>query len=105
MNDGEASSILKSMVQFIRNHGDERVATINKQADDEFTVQKESYIAEEKERILADIRDRLRKDEINLKIDRSKKENVLRIEKMRTVNQMIEKLFRESRVQIVKRSK
>ena len=52
---------------------------------------------------MADIRDRLRKDEINLKIDRSKKENVLRIEKMRTVNQMIEKLFRESRVQIVKR--
>ena len=103
MNDGEASSILKSMVQFIRNHGDERVATIKKQADDEFTVQKESYIAEEKERIMADIRDRLRKDEINLKIDRSKKENVLRIEKMRTVNQMIEKLFRESRVQIVKR--
>lgn len=86
MNDREASTILNSMVQFIRTHGEERVQTIKKQADDEFTVQKESYIAEEKERITADIRTRLLKDEIQLKIDRSKKENVLRIEKMRTVN-------------------
>jgi len=89
MNETEASSILKSMVQFILNHGEERVATINKQAGDEFTVQKENFIAEEKERINTDIRDRLRKDEINLKIDRSKKENVERIERMRTVNVLI----------------
>ena len=105
MNDVEASSILKSMVQFIKNHGDERVLTINKQADDEFTVQKESYIAEEKERVTSDIRDRLRKDEINLKIDRSKKENVQRIEKMRTVNQLIQKLFQESRLTISRKVK
>jgi hypothetical protein len=30
MNDTEASTILKSMVAFIRSHGDERVSTINK---------------------------------------------------------------------------
>ena len=83
MNDTEASSILKSMVAFIRSHGDERVATIIKQADDEFTVQKESYIAEEKERMEADIKERLRKDEINLKIMQSKKENDIRIDNMR----------------------
>lgn len=100
MNDNEASSILKSMVQFIKNHGEERVRTINKQADDEFTVQKESYIAEEKERITSEIADRLRKDEINLKIERSKKENLLRIEKMRTTNTLIQGLFQDSRLKI-----
>lgn len=105
MNDREASTILNSMVQFIRTHGEERVATIKKQADDEFTVQKESFIAEEKERITADIRERIKKDEINLKIDRSKKENVLRIEKMRTINQLILALFKDARVSIVKKQK
>lgn len=105
MNDTEASTILNSMVQFIRTHGDERVATINKQADDEFTVQKESYIAEEKERITADMRDKLRKDEISLKIERSKKENVERIERMRIVNQLIIQLFKDARVSIVNKQK
>lgn len=105
MNDREASTILNSMVQFIRTHGEERVATIKKQADDEFTVQKESFIAEEKERITADIRERIKKDEINLKIDRSKKENVLRIEKMRTINSLILELFKDARVSIVKKQK
>lgn len=59
MNESEATSILKSMVQFIRSHGDERVSTITKQAEDEFTVQKENYIAEEKERCVTDYRNKL----------------------------------------------
>lgn len=105
MNDIEASSILKSMVQFIRSHGDERVATIMKQADDEFTVQKESYIAEEKERIAAEIKDRLRKDEINLKIEKSKKENAQRIDNMRETNVLIQKLYKEAKVKIVQNQK
>ncbi len=77
--------------------------TIDKQASDEFTVQKEQYIAEEKERVTAEIKERLRKDEINLKIERSKKENVLRIQKMRTVNELIIQLFKEARVKIAKK--
>jgi V-type H+-transporting ATPase subunit E len=100
MDTAEAATILSSMVQFIRTHGNERVHTINKQASDEFTVQKEQYIAEEKERITSEIRERLRKDEINLKIERSKQENVLRIEKMRTINELILKLFKDTRFRI-----
>ena len=42
------------MIQFIKSHGDERVQTINKQADDEFTIEKEKYIALEKERLTQD---------------------------------------------------
>ncbi len=102
MDNAEAATILSSMVSFIRTHGHERVDTINKQASDEFTVQKEQYIAEEKERITAEIKERLRKDEINLKIDRSKQENILRIEKMRTINELILQLFKDARVRIVR---
>lgn len=40
------------MIVFIKTHGDERVANIDKQAEDEFTIQKEKYIADEKERLM-----------------------------------------------------
>ena len=59
MNDSEATNILKSMIQFIRSHGDERVLSINKQASDEHTIQRENYIAEEKERFVTDYRNKL----------------------------------------------
>ncbi len=73
-------------------------------AEDEYTVQKENYIAEEKEKIINDYAERLRKDEINLKIERSKKENAMRIEKMRTVNTLIQQLFSEARISIAKKT-
>jgi hypothetical protein len=59
MNQEEASQVLRSMVDFIRSHGKERVDTINKQAQDEFTIQKEKYIAEEKERLTQEYKNRL----------------------------------------------
>jgi hypothetical protein len=68
-------------------------------------VQKEIYIAEEKERIAAEIKDRLRKDEINLKIEKSKKENAQRIDNMRETNVLIQKLYKEAKVKIVQNQK
>jgi hypothetical protein len=38
MNDQEASNVLKSMIAFIKTHGDERVSAIAKQTEDEFTI-------------------------------------------------------------------
>ena len=93
------------MIQFIRSHGDERVLTINKQADDEFTVQKENFIAEEKERLVQDLRTRLQQDEIKLRIQKSAAENRARIEKMKTVNELVEKIFNEAKVKIAKQVK
>ena len=81
------------------------MATIKKQADDEYTSQREFYISNEKETIEGGIRDRLRKDEINLKIARSKRENAVRIENMKTVNELIQQLFKEARLSIVKKQK
>ena len=59
MNDSEASKVLASMIQFIKSHGDERVQTIQKQAEDEFTIEKEKYIAKEKERLMQDYKTKL----------------------------------------------
>ena len=102
MNESEASVILNSMVDFIRSHGEERVATIKKQTEEEFTIQKEAYIAEEKDKVIADFKEKIRKDEINLKIEKSKKENAQRIENMRKTNELIQKLFKDSRLTLVK---
>ena len=92
MNPEEASQVLRSMIAFIRSHGDERVATINKQSEDEFTIQKEKYIAEEKERLTQEYKNKLQQDEIRLRIQKSAEQNAQRIQKMKTVNTLVEKI-------------
>ncbi len=59
MNDQEADNVLKSMISFIKSHGDERVATINKQAQDEYTIQFEKYVGEEKDQLKEYYRNKL----------------------------------------------
>ena len=86
MNDSEAENVLKSMISFIKSHGDERVSTIRKQAEDEFTIQKEKYIADEKETLIQFYKQKLAQDEIKLKIQKSAEQNAARIQKMKTVN-------------------
>ena len=60
------------MVQFIDNHGKERADTIRKQTEQEFTIEKEKYIAAEKEKIIQDYKNKLQQEEIKLKIQKSK---------------------------------
>ena len=68
MNDTEASKVLDSMIKFIKSHGEERVQSITKQADDEFTIEKEKYIALEKDKLITDYKTKLQQDEIKLRI-------------------------------------
>jgi hypothetical protein len=77
------------MVAFIRNHAEERVASIKVNADQQFTVDMEEYMSKEKERIKKDFEIRLAKDTIALKIERSTKDNALRIENMKKTNSYI----------------
>lgn len=105
MNPEEASQVLKSMITFIRSHGDERVSTINKQAEDEFTIQKEKYIAEEKERLTQEYKNRLQQDEIKLRIQKSAEQNAQRIQKMKTVNTLVEKIYKEAKHKMVNKQK
>lgn len=105
MNPEEASQVLRSMVDFIRSHGKERVETINKQALDEFTIQKEKYIAEEKERLTQDYKNRLQQDEIKLRIKKSAEQNAQRIKKMKTINTLVEKIQLEAKQKMASKQK
>lgn len=101
MENRETVTILKSMINFIQNHALERVAAINMSADHEFTIEKEDYIGKEKDRIAQDIKDRLRRDEVTLRIERSKFDNAQRIENMKQTDILIQKLFKEAHLLIV----
>jgi vacuolar-type H+-ATPase subunit E/Vma4 len=89
------------MIAFIRTHGDERVQTISKQAEDEFTIQKENYIAEQKEAIITDYKNKLQQDEIKLRIQKSAEQNIARIQKMKTVHSLVEKVYKEAQHKMV----
>ena len=95
MNDMQAKKILESMVAFIRQHGEEEVQAINASADNEFIVQKNNYVSEEKIKISENFKNELDNQEVRLKIEKSKQQNAARIEKMRKVNEIVENLRTE----------
>jgi vacuolar-type H+-ATPase subunit E/Vma4 len=61
------------MVAFIVQHGKEEVARITKSMQDEFTIEKNSYLDEEKNKITENFKNELANAEVRLKIERSKK--------------------------------
>lgn len=88
------------MVAFIQQHGKEEVARIQKSMGDEFTIQKNNYVEEEKRKITENYKNELANQEVRLKIEKSKLQNMERIQKMRKVNEFIEDLRKDTRAQI-----
>ena len=97
MNDNQAAQILNSMIQFIQQHGKERVSEITKQAEDEFTIGKEKQIEADKKRLTENYEAKLQNAEAKLKIEQSAKQNKMRIEKMQIINELVEKLQTEAK--------
>lgn len=88
------------MVAFIKQHGIEEVARIEKSMGDEFTIQKNSYVEEEKKKITENYKNELSNQEVRLKIERSKQQNMQRIERMRKVNEYVENLKSETKANL-----
>jgi len=103
MDPREANECSLAMLKFINRTGNDKVNQITKQGQDEFTVMRETYIREEQERIVNDYKSRLAQDEIKLKIQRSANENAARIQKMKKVNSLVEKLYKASKSKMVGR--
>lgn len=80
------------MIAFIQTHGKERVAEIQKQAEDEFTIGKEKQIEADKKRLTENYENKLQNAEAKLKIEMSAKQNKMRIEKMQIINELVESL-------------
>ena len=72
MNKEAADKILSSMIAFIEQHGKETVLKIEKSMGDEFTINKNSYVEEEKKKITENYKNELANQEVRLKIERSK---------------------------------
>ena len=88
------------MVAFIQQHGKEEVARIQKSMGDEFTIQKNNYVEEEKKKITENFKNELANQEVRLKIEKSKQQNLERIQKMRKVNEFVEALRKDTRSQV-----
>ena len=85
------------MVAFIKQHGIEEVSRIEKSMGDEFTIQKNQYVEEEKKKITENYKNELANQEVRLKIEKSKLQNAARIERMRKVNEYVETLKKETK--------
>lgn len=101
MDDLEAKRCHEALLKYINRTGEDKERAITRASQDEFNKLRSEYIASEQERIINDIRVRLEQDKIKLKIQRSATENNARIQKMRTVNGLIEKLFHDAKVKMV----
>jgi len=102
MINSQAAGILTSMINFIKAHGQERVQEINRQAQADFTVGMEKTIEAEKKRLLEKQEKDLNIAEINLKIERSAEQNRQRIEKMQSINELVESLQVQAKHQLAK---
>lgn len=103
MNDFEAKQCHEQMVKFIYRQGQDKILTIDKQGEEEFKTERDAFIELEKERIFNEYKTRLAQDEIKLKIQRSASENQARIQRMKTVNTLVERLYKESKNKIIER--
>jgi vacuolar-type H+-ATPase subunit E/Vma4 len=100
MNEPQAAKILSSMIAFIEQHGAEEVQAIIESSNNEFTIQKNAYVAEEKIKITENYKNELANQEVRLKIEKSKQQNAARIERMRKVNEIVETLKNELKIKV-----
>ena len=95
-----SGQILDNMIKFIKAHGDERVAEIRRQANNDFTVGKEKTIEAEKKRLVEQYQKDLANAEVNFKIEKSALQNQQRIDKMRRINELVEGLQHDAKIKM-----
>ena len=92
-----SGQILNQMIQLLEQQGAEKIHAIQSATADEFTVQKNTYVDEEKRKIAENYKNELANHEVRMKIEHSKMQNATRIERMRLVNEKVESLRKETR--------
>ena len=88
------------MINFIQQHGKERVKEIEQETTQAFNIEKEKQIEAAKTRMEEKIDKENQAFEVKLKIERSAEMNKLRIDKMRTINNKVEELRRDAKVKL-----
>ena len=94
---------MTGMIDFIRAQGKERVKEIQHQMDQDFIVQSEKQILAEKKRLQDQMLKDLQIAERDLKIEKSKKQNKERINRMKRTNELVESLQAQAGAQMAQR--
>lgn len=92
MDKQNKEQILSSMESFIQQKGMAEVNKIESEMDKEFSVMKAKYVEEEEKRIADNYKASLSNQTVKLKIEKSKQQNMARIERMRKVNEYVDQL-------------
>ena len=103
MEDGEASNVLDSMIQFINNHGEEQADQLRREADQEFTIECEKLVGSEREKLKKIFEQRLEQEGVEMKIKKSAQLNKQRIRQMVERNKWVEEAFKVSKVKLNER--
>ena len=101
MDNYKAKQYHEQLVKFIAQQGNDKAVALSKQAEEEYLKEKRQYIETEKDRIVNDFKNKIAQDEVKHKIQISAEDNKVRIERMSTVNGLIQKLYKEAKVKIV----
>ena len=88
------------MVASLQEKGDAEVLKIQKSCEEEVSSTKTSYIEEERNKIIENFKNELANEEVKLKIEKSKSQNMERIKKMRAVNEYLEKIKDQTKAQV-----
>ena len=88
------------MINFIKSHGDERVAEIEDQATNDFNIGKEKMIEREKTMLAEAHEKNLNSAEVKMKIERSALQNKERIDKMRHTSKLVDSLLMDAKVKM-----
>ena len=71
-------------------HRREEVERIKKSMGDDFTIEKNAYVDEEKSKIAWSFQNVLVNQEMRMKIEKSKEQNAQRIERMKKLNEYVD---------------
>ncbi|CAI2379639.1 unnamed protein product [Moneuplotes crassus] len=103
MDSQDSGDVLTSMIQFINNHGEEQAEQLKREAEQEFTIECEKIIGNEKDRLDKIFESRLEQEGVEMKIKQSKARNTQRIKKMVERNKWAEEVFKDAQTRLQER--
>ncbi|KAH7962016.1 hypothetical protein HPB52_013970 [Rhipicephalus sanguineus] len=85
------------MAAFIEQEADEKVEEINTKAEEEFNVEKERLVNEQRAKFMADLNDRQKKADRRRKVDNSRTKSKARLVVLQAMNDHVARVVNETR--------
>lgn len=105
MEDEEVKTQLDHMVKFIYREADEKASEIQAKANEEFSIEKQTIVSEEKIKIVKEFERKEKQIDITKKIKYSNELNQMRLRILKTRDEGIRKVFEQAHKQLINLTK